>query len=103
MVREFFAQRSDLLGGDGTGLVSPLASFIRENVGDLFIGQCFVPRLHHCCAKLLAFHFDWALQTFENNHRRTLRAAGCKLRARKWRILASYAFAVGLMTRLTIC
>src|SRR3954463_8690529 len=102
MVRKFFAQRSDLLGSDWAGVVSPLASFVRENVCDLFIGQRFVPRLHHRCAILLSLHFDRTLQAFKNDARRRLSPASGKFATRKGRILTRHSLAVGLVTCLTV-
>src|SRR6266566_4376583 len=102
MIGQLFAQRGDLFGRDRAGTVSPLASLVRENVGNLLVGQCFVPGLHHRAAKFLAFDCDRALQTLEDNHPRPTRTAGGKFRASKRRILTGDAEAVGLMTSLAI-
>src|SRR5205814_7000563 len=102
MIRQLFAQPSNLFGGDCAGTVPPLTPLVREYVGDLLVGQCFVPGLHHRGAEFLAFDRDWALQTFEDNHGRPTRAARCKLRTGQRRILSRYAKTVGLMTGLTI-
>src|SRR5437867_13197914 len=102
MIRQFFSERGNLFGCDGTGAVPPVASLVRKNVGNFLVGQCFVPGLHHRRAVLLAFNFDRALQTFEDNHSRATRAACCKLCTRKRWILAAHTEAVGLMTGLTL-
>src|SRR6266536_6430834 len=102
MICQLFAPRGDLLGCDRTCVVAPPAPLVRENVGNLLVGQCFVPWLHHRSAKFLALHGDWALQTLEDNHGRPSRSAGCKLRASERRILTGHAQAIGLMTCLAI-
>src|SRR6266403_950100 len=102
MIGQLFAQRGDLLGGDRTRTVAPLASLVSENVGDLLVGQCFVPGLHYRSAVFLAFDRDWTLQTFHNDLRRPARPARCKLRTRERRILTRHAEPVGLMAGLTI-
>src|SRR2546423_8838447 len=102
MVRQFFAQRCNLLRGHGTSAVPPFASFISQNVGNFLIGQCFVPRLHNRAAKFLALHRNWSLQTFENDHRRSLRTAGSEFGSSQRRILTGNTKAVGLVTSLTI-
>src|SRR6266436_9165211 len=102
MVGQLFAQSSNLFGRNRTGTVPPLAPLIRENVRDLLVGQCFVPRLHHRGAELLSFHCDRTLQAVENNHGGPARAAGCELRARQRWVLARYAKTVSLMTGLAV-
>src|SRR5437762_13758030 len=101
MIRQLFARPSNLFGGDCAGTVPPLTPLVREYIGDLLVGQCFVPGLHHRGAEFLSFDRDRTLQTFEDNHGRPTRAASCKLRAGQWRILSRYAETVGLMTGLT--
>src|SRR6266567_995071 len=102
MIGQFFTQRGNLLGSHRAGAVAPLTPLVRENVGNLLVSQCFVPGLHHRSAEFLAFHCNWALQTFEDNHRRTPRAAGCKFRTSQRRILPRHAKPVGLVTCLAI-
>src|SRR5438067_3905262 len=102
MIGQLFAQPRNLFGCNRAGTVPPLTSFVSKNVGDLLVGQCFVPRLHHRGAELLSFHGDRTLQTLEHNHGRSARAASCKLRARQRRVLARYAKTVSLMTGLTV-
>ena len=102
MTSQFFAQRGDLLGCNRTPIVAPLAPLVREDVGNFLVGQCFIPRLHHCSAEFLAFYRDWALQTLKDNHRRPTRAASCKFRASQRRILTGHAQTVGLMTCLAV-
>src|SRR5439155_26464647 len=102
MVGQFFAQRSNLFARNRAGLVPPLTPLVSKDVGDPLVGQCFIPWLHHRGAKLLAFDGDWPLQTLEDNHARPTRAAGCKFRASKWRILTGHAETIGLMTGLTV-
>src|SRR6266481_2987415 len=102
MTGEFLAKRGDLFSCDRTGAVAPLAALVCENVGNFLVGQSIVPRLHNGCAVFLAFNFYRTLQAFKNNHRRPARAAGCKFRTSKRRILAGHAKAIGLMTGLTI-
>src|SRR5438128_3262690 len=102
MVGQFFAQSSNLLGRDRAGAVPPVASLVGENVGNLLVGQCFVPWLHHRAAKFLTFDGDWTLQTLQDNHGRTSGAAGCKLGTRQRRILAGNPKTVGLMACLAI-
>src|SRR6266567_2192839 len=102
MISQLLAQRGDLLGRNWAGVVAPLASLVGDDVGNFLVGQCFIPWLHHCRAEFLAFNCDWALQPFEDNHRRTTRPAGCKLRAGQRRILPGHAKTVGLVTCLAI-
>src|SRR5882762_8910361 len=102
MVRQFLAQGRDLFGSHRTGAVPPLAPFVGQNVGNFLIGQCFVPRLHDRAAELLTFDRDRSLQTFKNDHRRSLRSARGKFRTRQRRILTGNTETVGLMTRLTV-
>ena len=63
MASQFFAERGNLLDRDRARAVSPFTPLVRENVGNLLVGQCFVPGLHHRRAKFLAFDRDWTLQT----------------------------------------
>src|SRR6266487_4939921 len=102
MVGQLFAQPRNLFGRNRAGAVPPLTPLVRENVRNLLVGQCFVPGLHHRGAELLSFNRDWTLQTLENNHGRSTRAAGCKFRTGQRRILTGDAEAVGLMTSLTV-
>src|SRR6266568_7044103 len=102
MIGQLFAQPRNLLCRDRAGTVPPLTSFVSKNVGDLLVGQCFVPRLHHRGSELLSFHGDRTLQTLEHNHGRSTRAAGCELRACQWWVLARYAKTVSLMTGLAV-
>src|SRR5260370_4843475 len=102
MGRQLFAQGRDLFGSHWTGAVPPLAPFVSQNVGNLLIGQCFVPRLHDRAAELLALHRDRSLQTLKNDHRRSLRTARGKFRAGQRRILTGNTETIGLMTRLTV-
>src|SRR5947209_6906105 len=102
MISQLFAQSGNLFGRNRAGTVPPLTAFISEDVGDSLVGQCFVPRLHHCAAKFLAFDGDRALQTLEDDHGRPTRTTGCKLRAGKRRVLTGDADTVGLMTSLAV-
>src|SRR5947207_15618996 len=68
MTCEFLAQTGNLRRGDRTAFVPPLLANVSENVGDLRVGQRFVPRLHHGGAELLAFHRHGTLQAFEDDH-----------------------------------
>ena len=102
MIGQFFPQRRNLFGRHRTRVVSPLASFVSKNVGDFLVGQCFVPRLHHSSAKLLSFHFDRTLQTFQHNHCQPSRAAGRKFRACQRWILSGNTETVRLMASLTV-
>src|SRR5438046_1923910 len=102
MVGQLFAQGGNLFARNRARTVPPLTPLVREYVGDLLVGQCFVPGLHHRGAEFLSFDRDRTLQTFEDNHGRPTRAAGCKLRAGQWRILSRYAKTVSLMTGLTV-
>src|SRR5213082_2112527 len=102
MIGQLFAQPLNLFGCNRAGTVPPLTPLVREYVGDLLVGQCFVPGLHHRGAEFLSFDRDRTLQTFEDNHGGPARAASCKLRTGQWRILSRYAETVGLMTGLTI-
>ena len=102
MIGQLFAQRGNLFGCNGTGVVSPITSFVRENVGNFLVRQCFVPRLHYSGAVLLTFNFDGALQPFKNNHRRPTRAASCKFGTGQRWILAGHTETTGLVTRLAI-
>src|SRR5947207_14292440 len=45
MTGEFLAQTGNLRRGNGTALMSPLLANVSENIGDLRVGQRFVPRL----------------------------------------------------------
>src|SRR5260370_6374988 len=103
MGRQLFAQGRDLFGSHWTGAVPPLAPFVSQNVGNLLIGQCFVPRLHDRAAELLALHRDRSLQTLKNDHRRSLRTPSGKFRAGQRRILTGNPETIGLITRLTLC
>src|SRR6266576_3161246 len=102
VIGQFLAQSGNLFGRNRAGTVPPLTPLVGEDIGDLLVGQCFVPGLHYRGAEFLAFDCDRTLQTLENNHGRSTRAAGCKLRTRQRQILTGDAEAVGLMTSLTI-
>src|SRR5438132_3515289 len=102
MIGKLFAQGGNLFGRYRATVVSPLTAFVSENVGNFLVGQRFVPWLHHCGPKFLAFDGDWTLQPLEHNHGRSLRTAGCKLRTSKRRILAGHAETVRLMTGLAV-
>src|SRR6266436_8480405 len=102
MVRQFFAQTRDLFGSYRTGAVPPLAPFVSQNVGNFLIGQCFVPRLHDRTAEFLAFNRDRSLQTFENDHCRSLRTASRKFRAGQRRILSGNTETVRLVASLAV-
>src|SRR5205823_14081046 len=71
MIGKFFAERGNLFGCDRAGAVAPFGSLVAHDVGDLFISQSFVPRLHHSGAELLAFNGDRTLQAFEDDHGHT--------------------------------
>src|ERR1700730_7728556 len=75
MTGELLAQRRDLFGRDGTAGVTPFRTNVCQNIGDLLIVERLVPWWHHGASKLFAFHFEWALQTFEHNHGVATRAA----------------------------
>lgn len=64
MVRKFLPKSGNSLGCDRPARIPPRLANVSENVGDLRIVQCLVPRLHHGCAILNAFHRDRTLQTF---------------------------------------
>ena len=102
MIRQFFAQGCDLFGSHRTGAVPPLASLISQNVGNFLVGQRFVPRLHDRASVFLTFDCDRTLQTLENDHCRSFRAAGSKFGTGKRRILAGNTKTVRLMTGLTV-
>src|SRR2546430_15252692 len=102
MVGQLFAQGGNLFARNRARTVPPLTPLIRKDIGNLLVGQCFVPGLHHRGAEFLSFDRARTLQTFEANHGRPTRAASCNLRAGQWRILSRYAETVGLMTGLTI-
>ena len=102
MVRQFFAQRRNLFSGHWTRLIPPLAPFISKHVRNFLVGQRFVPGLHHRAAELLTFYRDRSLQTFENDHGRSLRSASSKFGSGQWRILAGNTKPVRLMTGLTV-
>src|SRR6266478_6277919 len=102
MVRQFFAQTRDLFSGYRTGAVPPLAPFVSQNVGNFLIGQRFVPRLHNGTAEFLPLHRDRTLQTFENDHRRSLRTASGKFRAGQRRILSGNTETVRLVASLAV-
>src|SRR5207248_1372225 len=91
MISQFLAQRSDLFGCYRAGVVPPLATFVCENVRNLLVGQCLVPRLHYRGTEFLAFHGDWSLQNLHDNHGRPARAAGCKLRTGQRRTLPCHS------------
>src|SRR5216110_1436390 len=102
MISQFLAQRSNLFGCHWAGIVPPLATFVCENVRNLLVGQCLVPRLHYRGTEFLAFHGDWSLQTLHDNHGRPARAAGCKLLTGQRRILPCHSETVRLVTCLAI-
>src|SRR2546430_4018259 len=102
MVRQFFAQTRDLFGSYRTGAIPPLAPFVSQNVGNFLIGQCFVPRLHNGTAEFLPLHRDRTLQTFENDHRRSLRTASREFRAGQRRILSGNTETVRLVASLAV-
>src|SRR5437763_14586824 len=102
MVGQLFAQGGNLFARNRARTVAPVTPLVGEDIGDLLVGQCFVPRLHYRGAEFLAFDRDRTLQTLEDNHGRSTRASGCKLRTGQRRILTGDAEAVGLMTSLTI-
>src|SRR5439155_376213 len=102
MIGQLFAQRGNLFGCERAGAVAPFASLVSHDIGNLFVSQSFVPRLHDSGAVLLAFNFNRALQTFEYYHAHASRAASCKFGTGKRRILTRHALTIGLMTGLTI-
>src|SRR5216110_2664234 len=99
MVRQLLTQGCDLRCRNRAGFVSPLLPNVSENVGDLRVGQRFVPRLHDGCPKLHALYRDRTLQSFEHDHARASRAAVHDFGAGKWRVtLAGSAKSIRLMT-----
>src|SRR5438067_835195 len=102
MIGQLFAQRGNLFGCERAGAVAPFTSLVSHDIGNLFVSQSFVPRLHDSGAVLLAFNFTWALQTFEYFHAQASRAAICKFETGKRGILPRHALTFGLMTGLTI-
>src|SRR5207248_7614751 len=102
MISQFLAQRSNLFGCHWAGIVPPLAPFVCENVRNLLVGQCLVPRLHYRGTEFLAFHGDGSLQTLHENHRRSLRTNSGELRASLRRIFFCYTETICLMISLTV-
>src|SRR5882724_1173208 len=99
MTCEFLAQTGNLRRGDRAAFVPPLLANVSENVGDLRVGQRFVPRLHHGGAELLALHCHGPLQSFQYNHSKTTRPAVYKFRSGQRRItLTRGAKSIRLMT-----
>src|SRR5438552_17360343 len=102
MISQFLAQRSDLFGCYRAGVVPPLATFVCENVRNLLVGQCLVPRLHYRGSEFLAFHGDGSLQTLHDNHRRSLRTTSGELRTSQRRIFTGHTETTSPVTRLAI-
>src|SRR5438094_8740933 len=102
MIGQLFAQRGNLFGCERAGAVAPFASLVSHDIGNLFVSQSFVPRLHDSGAVLLAFNFNRALQTVEYYDAHASRAATGNFGTGKRRVLTRHALAIRYMTRLTI-
>src|SRR3954447_6228196 len=97
MTRQLFTQGGDLRRRNRAGFISPLLPNVSQHVGDLSVGERFIPRLHHGCPKLHPLDRDRTLQSFEHNHPGPSRAAIDDFRTGKWRVTLARS---ALSTRL---